>query len=43
MSLDLVSKQQEYGVDVRDSAVHWINDIENDKLYKSWPSGVQVL
>ena len=28
MSLDLGSKQQEYGVDVRDSAVHRIKDIE---------------
>ena len=43
MSLDLGSKQQTYGVDVRDSAVHWVNDIENDKLYKGWPQGVQEL
>jgi UDP-glucose:glycoprotein glucosyltransferase len=43
MSLDLGGKQQTYGVDVRDSAVNWINDIETDKLYKGWPDGVQEL
>jgi len=43
MTLDLGSKQQTYGVDVRDSAVHWINDIEKDKLYKGWPGTVQEL
>merc|ERR1719244_919889 len=43
MTLDLGSKQQTYGVDIRDSAVHWINDIEKDKLYKGWPGTVQEL
>merc|ERR1719334_948943 len=43
MTLDLGSKQQTYGVDIRDSAVHWINDIEKDKLYKGWPGSVQEL
>jgi len=43
MALDLGGKQQTYGVDVRDSAVHWVNDIETDKLYKGWPGGVQEL
>jgi len=43
MTLDLGSKQQTYGVDVRDTAVHWINDIEKDKLYKGWPGSVQEL
>ncbi len=32
MSLDLGSKQQTYGVDIRDTAVHWINDIEKVKI-----------
>jgi hypothetical protein len=31
MSLDLGSKQQTYGVDIRDTAIHWINDIEKVK------------
>eukprot|EP00092_Neocalanus_flemingeri_P004418 GFUD01004753.1.p1 GENE.GFUD01004753.1~~GFUD01004753.1.p1 ORF type:complete len:1525 (-),score=439.73 GFUD01004753.1:373-4947(-) len=43
LTLDLGSKQQTYGVDVRDTAVHWINDIEKDKLYKGWPGSVQEL
>ena len=38
MSLDLGTKQQTYGVDIRDTAIHWINDIEkvreNKKNYK---------
>jgi hypothetical protein len=33
MSLDLGSKQQTYGVDIRDTAVHWINDIEKVKIF----------
>jgi hypothetical protein len=28
MSLDLGTKQQTYGVDIRDTAIHWINNIE---------------
>jgi len=43
MTLDLGSKQQTYGVDVRDTAVHWVNNIEKDKLYKGWPGSVQEL
>lgn len=42
ITLDLGSKAQTYGVDVRDSAVAWVNDIEKDKLYRGWPDSVQV-
>ena len=44
MNLNLVSKiQTQYGVDIRDSAVHWVNDVEKGKLYKGWPDSVQEL
>jgi UDP-glucose:glycoprotein glucosyltransferase len=33
----------EYALDIRDSAVHWINDIENDKQYKRWSSSLMEL
>jgi len=32
-----------YGVDIRDSSVKWINDIEKDSMYKSWPESVNEL
>lgn len=43
MSQDFSSNKQTYGIDVRDSAVSWVNDIEEDKLYKSWPESVTEL
>ena len=44
LSVDFSKKDSEkFGVDIRNSAVHWINNIENDKLYKGWPSSVQEL
>ncbi|XP_059489463.1 UDP-glucose:glycoprotein glucosyltransferase isoform X2 [Neocloeon triangulifer] len=33
----------EYALDIRDSAVQWINDIENDKQYKRWSSSLMEL
>ncbi|XP_076026136.1 UDP-glucose:glycoprotein glucosyltransferase 2 isoform X2 [Genypterus blacodes] len=32
-----------YALDIRDPAIMWINDIENDPLYRNWPTGVQEL
>ena len=43
MGLNLVNKQMTYGVDIRDTAVHWVNDVETGKLYKGWPGTVQEL
>ncbi len=40
---DFSSTKITYGVDVRDTAVNWINDIEKDKLYKNWPESVSEL
>ena len=43
MALDLSGKTVTYGVDVRDSAVNWVNNIETDKMYRTWPDNVQEL
>lgn len=46
MALDLssgVGGTTEYGIDIRDSAVFWANDIENDKAYKRWPVSLRDL
>ena len=44
ISQDLSSdKQTSYGVDIRDTAVNWVNDIEKDKVYASWPASVGEL
>uniref|UniRef100_A0AAQ4QWN4 UDP-glucose ceramide glucosyltransferase-like 1 n=1 Tax=Gasterosteus aculeatus aculeatus TaxID=481459 RepID=A0AAQ4QWN4_GASAC len=32
-----------YALDIRHPAIMWINDIENDPVYGSWPMGVQEL
>ncbi|XP_070694105.1 UDP-glucose:glycoprotein glucosyltransferase 2 isoform X3 [Pempheris klunzingeri] len=32
-----------YALDIRHPAIMWINDIENDPAYRSWPTGVQEL
>ncbi|XP_054470716.1 UDP-glucose:glycoprotein glucosyltransferase 2 isoform X1 [Anoplopoma fimbria] len=32
-----------YALDIRHPAIMWINDIENDPVYQSWPTGVQEL
>ncbi|XP_061549023.1 UDP-glucose:glycoprotein glucosyltransferase 2 isoform X5 [Phycodurus eques] len=32
-----------YALDIRHPAVMWMNDIENDPMYSSWPAGVQEL
>ncbi|XP_054642539.1 UDP-glucose:glycoprotein glucosyltransferase 2 isoform X2 [Dunckerocampus dactyliophorus] len=32
-----------YALDIRHPAIMWMNDIENDPMYSSWPAGVQEL
>jgi len=36
-------KGKSYAVDIRDSAIQWINDLETDATYKRWPSSVDDL
>lgn len=32
-----------YGVDIRDTAVNWVNDLEKDKMYQGWPESVMEM
>ncbi|XP_045909331.1 UDP-glucose:glycoprotein glucosyltransferase 2 isoform X2 [Micropterus dolomieu] len=32
-----------YALDIKHPAIMWINDIENDPVYRNWPAGVQEL
>ena len=41
--LDTASKETQYGVDVRDSSVQWLNDLEKDKKYAQWPRNMQEI
>ncbi|KAM9319983.1 UDP-glucose:glycoprotein glucosyltransferase 2 [Gastrophryne carolinensis] len=35
--------EENYALDIRNTAVNWINDIETDHKYSAWPSSVQEL
>ncbi|XP_013111446.1 UDP-glucose:glycoprotein glucosyltransferase [Stomoxys calcitrans] len=37
------SGSKEFAIDIRDSAITWINDIEQDVQYRRWPSSVMDL
>ncbi|XP_071491189.1 UDP-glucose:glycoprotein glucosyltransferase 1-like [Diadema antillarum] len=41
MKTKIESLQDSYAVDIRDNAVIYINDLESDHRYRSWPSSVQ--
>lgn len=44
LALDLGSaKGKSYAIDIRDSSIQWINDLETDLAYKRWPSSVDDL
>ncbi|XP_053601537.1 UDP-glucose:glycoprotein glucosyltransferase isoform X2 [Plodia interpunctella] len=45
MSLDLGESYtwEEYGLDIRDSAITWLNDLEADERYRRWPSSYMDL
>jgi UDP-glucose:glycoprotein glucosyltransferase len=40
LALDLSLQSKEFAIDIRDSSVIWINDLETDKEYKRWGSSV---
>lgn len=40
LALDFASQAKEFAIDIRDSAVVWINDLEVDKEYKRWGGSV---
>lgn len=44
LALDLSGAgAKDFAVDIRDSAIVWVNDLENDADYKRWPSSVMDL
>ncbi|XP_050087540.1 UDP-glucose:glycoprotein glucosyltransferase [Anopheles aquasalis] len=43
LGLDLSSSSKEFAIDVRDSAITWINDLENDAQYRRWPASLKDL
>ncbi|GBM24555.1 UDP-glucose:glycoprotein glucosyltransferase 1 [Araneus ventricosus] len=43
LKIDFAHDKEEYAVDIRDSSIQYVNDIETDRPYRSWPSSVQDL
>ncbi|XP_071037209.1 UDP-glucose:glycoprotein glucosyltransferase 1 [Parasteatoda tepidariorum] len=43
LKMDFTEDKEEYAVDIRDLSIQYINDIENDRQYRTWPSSVQDL
>ncbi|KAL7734467.1 hypothetical protein ACLKA6_010792 [Drosophila palustris] len=44
LALDLNSaSKREFAIDIRDTSVQWINDIEQDAQYRRWPPSVMDL
>ncbi|CAG2166772.1 unnamed protein product [Oppiella nova] len=41
IKLDINSDKQDFQIDIRDGAVLYVNDVENDKIYRNWPSSLQ--
>lgn len=40
LALDFASHSKEFAIDIRDSSVIWVNDLEVDKEYKRWGGSV---
>ncbi|XP_069069835.1 UDP-glucose:glycoprotein glucosyltransferase 1 isoform X1 [Pleurodeles waltl] len=43
LKLNIQPSDSDYAVDIRTSAIAWINNLELDSRYNSWPSNVQEL
>ncbi|XP_062312651.1 UDP-glucose:glycoprotein glucosyltransferase 2 isoform X3 [Osmerus eperlanus] len=43
LRLPVSPMEDNYALDIRHPAVTWVNDIENDSMYRSWPSSLQEL
>ncbi|XP_036965883.1 UDP-glucose:glycoprotein glucosyltransferase 2 isoform X1 [Acanthopagrus latus] len=43
LKLPVSAVDDSYALDIRHPAIMWLNDIENDPAYRSWPTGVQEL
>lgn len=43
LKMDFSQEKQDYALDIRDSAIQYVNDLEADHQYRNWPSSVQDL
>ncbi|XP_020643123.3 UDP-glucose:glycoprotein glucosyltransferase 1 isoform X1 [Pogona vitticeps] len=43
LKLNIQPSDSDYAVDIRSTAISWINNLEVDSRYNSWPSSVQEL
>uniref|UniRef100_UPI00398E35CF UDP-glucose:glycoprotein glucosyltransferase 1 isoform X2 n=1 Tax=Pristiophorus japonicus TaxID=55135 RepID=UPI00398E35CF len=43
LKLNVQPADSDYGVDIRNPAIYWINNLELDSKYNMWPSSVQEL
>ncbi|XP_078133115.1 UDP-glucose:glycoprotein glucosyltransferase 1 isoform X1 [Sander vitreus] len=43
LKLNVQPSESDYAVDIRNSAISWINNLETDHRYSSWPYNVQEL
>ncbi|XP_069752683.1 UDP-glucose:glycoprotein glucosyltransferase 1 isoform X2 [Narcine bancroftii] len=43
LKLNVHPTDSDYGVDIRNPAINWINNLEMDSKYRTWPSNVQEL
>ncbi|XP_067851613.1 UDP-glucose:glycoprotein glucosyltransferase 1 isoform X2 [Heptranchias perlo] len=43
LKLNVQPVDSDYGVDIRNPAIYWINNLEIDSKYNTWPSSVQEL
>ncbi|XP_030630261.1 UDP-glucose:glycoprotein glucosyltransferase 1 isoform X1 [Chanos chanos] len=43
LKLNVQPSDSDYAVDIRSPAIYWINNLETDGRYASWPSNVQEL
>ncbi|GCC23619.1 UDP-glucose:glycoprotein glucosyltransferase 1 isoform X3 [Chiloscyllium punctatum] len=43
LKLNVQPADSDYGVEIRNPAIYWINNLEIDSKYNSWPSNVQEL
>ncbi|KAL4220092.1 UDP-glucose:glycoprotein glucosyltransferase 1 [Mactra antiquata] len=41
LQIDIDSNKQDFALDIRHSAIQFINDLENDNKYKGWPSSTR--
>jgi UDP-glucose:glycoprotein glucosyltransferase len=43
LRLDVNEEKHDYQIDIRDSSIIYVNDIENDRMYRNWPGSIQDL